>query len=224
MSWVPAAFVLLLLVAVLYPLLEPRLTQGRRARRAHRGGVVHWYPNYDEHMQFEPRLERDIIPVRRDDLADLGYRESQETAIVPRTFRKRIAGDLRFRLWIAEDEALRPIWICCWQGVDPLPRGDARVFRLTRELLHRVDSAPLPSLLEAARDLPDDETVESALRDWESEGDLEGDSGATGVAAALVAAARKAMVRLAPPVVPRARRRQRNRTHKPRTRLSRTGR
>jgi hypothetical protein len=148
MSWVPVAFAALLLAAVLYPVVAPFVARKRRARHAHRGGIVHWYPNYDDAMQFEPTMDVDIIPVVRHELERMGYSPASDDALVPRTFRRRIPGDVRFRLWTSADASLRPVWICCWQGFD-LAHGDTGntgMIHLTRDMLLRGDSAADVSL------------------------------------------------------------------------------
>lgn len=139
MAWVPATIAALVLLVLLYPLLSPRLRRGRRARQAHRGGVVHLYPNYDEDLRYEPRHDDDIMPVSRAGLESFGYHSGGESAVVPRTFRGRVAGDEKVRLWSSHDESLRPVWVCTWQSVE-LP-GVAPTTRpmvsLTREFLER---------------------------------------------------------------------------------------
>ena len=218
MSWLPVVFAALLLMAVLYPFAAPFLARERRGRRAHRGGVVHWYPNYDESMQFEPRMERDIIPVTRSDLHGLGYRPGSEDAVVPRTFRHRVPGDVRFRLWTSPDESLRPLWICCWHGLELAGTGHARegLTRLTRDML-LFDDRDQNSALDA-RAMPADAP--------ESPVPVIPGAAATSAATDLREAARtefsRAARRLA--VVPAARtalRKRRSRTHTPRTGPSR---
>lgn len=157
MTWAPVALAALLLLAVAYPLIEPFLSRERRARRVHRGGVVHWYPNYDEDLQFEPRHEADIVAVRRSELLHLGYAPGSSSVVVPRTFRRRVAGDANLQLWRSRDETLRPVWICDWHGREihtasqPVPD----VLPLTHALLLRIDSGPAPALDDASAAVPD---------------------------------------------------------------------
>jgi len=139
MAWVPATISALVLLALLYPLLSPRLRRGRRARKAHRGGVVHLYANYDEDLRYEPLHDDDIMPVSRADFERFGYHPRGESAVVPRTFRGRVAGDEKVRLWSSNDESLRPVWVCTWQsvelpGVAPTTRS---VAGLTKEFLKK---------------------------------------------------------------------------------------
>jgi hypothetical protein len=143
MAWIPAALAVVLVLAVSFPFLMPRLTRGRRARKAHRGDVVHLYANYDDDLRFEPRHERDIVAVARRELEAFGYRPGSESAVVPRTFRGRVAGDERLRLWTPRDESLRPVWVCTWHGVE-LPRVEAPAgtATLTREFLATAGSPP----------------------------------------------------------------------------------
>lgn len=111
--------------------------------KAHRGDVVHLYANYDEDLRFEPRHERDIMAVARRELDAFGYRPGSESAVVPRTFRGRVPGDARIRLWTPRDESLRPVWICTWHGVElPHVEAPAGTVTLTREFLARVEIAP----------------------------------------------------------------------------------
>lgn len=158
MTWVPVALAALLLLAVAYPLIEPFLSRERRARRAHRGRVVHWYPNYDEDLRFEPRHEADIVAVRRSGLLHLGYAPGSRTVVVPRTFRRRVAGDANLQLWRSHDETLRPVWICDWHGREihaaSLPALD--VLPLTHALLLRIDSGPAPAFDDERAANPDD--------------------------------------------------------------------
>lgn len=118
MTWAPVALAALLLAAIAYPFLAPRLRREMRARETHRGHVVHVYVNYDEDLHFEPREENDILPVARRELERFGYSPADETAVVPRTFRRRIAGDEHLRLWNPSDASLRPVWVCTWSGVE----------------------------------------------------------------------------------------------------------
>lgn len=221
MSWVPAAFAALLLLVVLYPFVEPHLTRERRARRAHRGGIVHWYPNYDEEQQFEPRMDRDIIPIHRSDLTRFGYHAGLEIAVVPRTFRNRVPGDGRFQLWKPQDESLRAIWICCWHGVEFPGESAGDTMSLTRSMLLRADTGQRLALaVDDAHDMP---TVGSPLERWETEDHLPGvaatgmsiesERGVTPSTGERRASRLKARGRV---------RRPRNRTHKRRTRPSRT--
>jgi len=177
MSWVPVAFAVLLLLVVVYPFVEPRLTQGRRARRAHRGGVVHVYPNYDEDLSFEPRMSEDIVAVRRIDLIDLGFQPRDESTVVPRTFRRRVAGDVHLELWKSTDHTLRGLWVCAWHGVEvPITSVEtAPHSRLTRQMLLRSNSGPLSPL--KSDDIHDQllhDPPELALAEWAEEGDLDG--------------------------------------------------
>lgn len=221
MSWVPVAFAALLLAAVLYPVAAPFLARERRARHAHRGGVVHWYPNYDEAMQFEPRMDRDIIPVTRGDLERLGYRPGFEDAVVPRTFRRRVPGDDRFRLWTSTDESLRPVWICCWKRPEFAPadaeRTDAAT--LTREMLLGIHTGPTVYREAYDAGTPGLSPVTPDLAEWEADEFVDMRDSPD--------PADKVIPRLTPQraVVSVARtaiRAVRNRTHRSRTRPSRT--
>jgi hypothetical protein len=178
MAWVPVASVALLVLALLYPVLRPRLSRGRRARSAHRGNVVHWYPNYDEDLRYEPLHSEDIVPIRRDSLKRFGYTESSQFAIVPRTFRGRVKGDSKLRLWTSSDEDLRPVWVCAWRQPLDLPlvaEPPLSTVQLSREHLARICSGPVspidtaPSSEHAAR-----ARVEISPGEW----NLEADSGA----------------------------------------------
>ncbi len=145
MLWFSVALVALLLAALASPLFVSRVNKGRRARHAHRHGVVHWYPNYDIDLQFEPNHDRDVIAVSRADLTQLGYRPSDEHVRVPRTFRRHVPGDRTLSLWTAEDATLRPLWICSWRHrVDlPIARDDSNpTLRLDRAILAPGNETP----------------------------------------------------------------------------------
>jgi hypothetical protein len=133
------AFVALgLLVVVLFPLVSRRLRAARRERAVHFGGSCHWYANYDEELRYEPKRRSDIVRLTRDDLRGRGYEPTGEVQLVPRTFRLRVPGDRRIRLWKSGARGVPPIWICEW-ATDPV-----RLAIGERESVPGVETGPLP--------------------------------------------------------------------------------
>ncbi len=131
----------------------------------HRHGVLHWYPNYDDDLRFEPKHDRDIIAVSRASLAQLGYEPTDDHVRVPRTFRRQVAGDRQLRLWKPKDATLRPVWICCWvHRVDlSSSRDDLNpTLQLDHTLLARADDNPSADTVVST-------DVSASLVVWESD-------------------------------------------------------
>ena len=111
MRWLVIAMIVGLAV-IAYPSLAAALNRMWRKRRSHRGGLRHWYTNFDDRLQYEPVHDQDIVELSLSELDAAGYRPEGTIERIPRTFRHRIAGDHRIRLWrnpAAEAEAR---WIC----------------------------------------------------------------------------------------------------------------
>ncbi|MGK2855697.1 MAG: hypothetical protein ACSLFQ_00685 [Thermoanaerobaculia bacterium] len=109
-----AVAALLLLAVVLGPILVRRLRLARRERAVHLDGGCHWYANYDEDLRYEPQSRADIVRLRRDELLDRGYRATEDVQVVPRTFRHRVPGDVKIRLWTSSQPETKPLWLCEW--------------------------------------------------------------------------------------------------------------
>lgn len=129
-----------LLVVVLFPFVSKRLRAARRGRAVHLDGSCHWYANYDEDLRYEPRLRSDIIRLTRAEVIERSYRPTLESQVVPRTFRHRVPGDTRVRLWRSERQDAPPLWLCEW-AEDPV-RVSIGVGE--REKVPGVESVPLP--------------------------------------------------------------------------------
>lgn len=145
-----AAFAALgLLAVVLFPIVSKRLRAARRGRAVHLGGSCHWYANYDEELRYEPKRRSDIVRLTRPDILARGYRPTDDVQVVPRTFRHRVPGDTKIRLWRSEREAVPPLWLCEW-ATDPV-RVSIGVGE--RERVPGVESVPLADgVLEANTD------------------------------------------------------------------------
>ncbi|MCM2314767.1 MAG: hypothetical protein NDJ92_06400 [Thermoanaerobaculia bacterium] len=139
-----AVLALLLLVIVLSPIVMGRFRLARRERAVHLGGSCHWYANYDEELRYEPRSGADIVRVLRDDVLRRGYAPTSEVQVVPRTFRHRVPGDSKIRLWKNGDVASPPLWLCEW-AMNPvrvsIGVGD-------RESVAGVESGRVPTVAE----------------------------------------------------------------------------
>ena len=109
-----AVLALLLLVIVLSPIVMERLRLARRERAVHRGGSCHWYANYDEELRYEPHSGADIVRLLRDEVLRRGYAPTSEVRIIPRTFRHRVPGDSKIRLWKNGDASSPALWLCEW--------------------------------------------------------------------------------------------------------------
>lgn len=109
-----AVLALLLLVIVLSPIIMGRFRLARRERAVHLGGSCHWYANYDEELRYEPHSGADIVRVLRDEVLRRGYAPTSEVQIIPRTFRRRVPGDSKIRLWKNGDASLPALWLCEW--------------------------------------------------------------------------------------------------------------
>lgn len=109
-----AVLALLLLVIVLAPIITRRFRLARRERAVHLDGSCHWYANYDEELRYEPRSGADIVRVLRDEVLRRGYAPTSEVQIIPRTFRHRVPGDSRIRLWKNGDASSPALWLCEW--------------------------------------------------------------------------------------------------------------
>lgn len=114
-----AVLALLLLAIVLSPIVMRRFRLARRERAVHLGGSCHWYANYDEELRYEPQSGADIVRVLRDDVLRRGYAPTSEVQITPRTFRHRVPGDSKIRLWKNGDASLPALWLCEW-AMDPV--------------------------------------------------------------------------------------------------------
>lgn len=115
----------------------------------HLGGSCHWYANYDEELRYEPKRRSDIVRLTRPDILARGYRPTDDVQVVPRTFRHRVPGDTKIRLWRSEREAVPPLWLCEW-ATDPV-RVSIGVGE--RERVPGVESVPLADgVLEANTD------------------------------------------------------------------------
>ncbi len=114
MHIVAAVLALLLLVIVLSPIILRRVRLARRERAVHRDGGCHWYANYDEDLRYEPHSHADIVRLPREDVLHKGYRPTEDVQIVPRTFRHRVPGDVKIRLWKNGDPNAIALWLCEW--------------------------------------------------------------------------------------------------------------
>lgn len=107
-----AVLALLLLVIVLSPIAARRFRLARRERAVHLDGSCHWYANYDEDLRYEPQSGADILRVPREEVLRRGYAPTSEVQLIPRTFRHRVPGDQRIRLWKNGDAAVPSLWLC----------------------------------------------------------------------------------------------------------------
>jgi hypothetical protein len=159
-----AAFAALgLLVVVLFPFVSGRLRAARRERAVHLGESCHWYANYDEELRYEPKRRHDIIRLTRPELLARGYRPTEDVQFVPRTFRYRVPGDWKIRLWRSDRNGAAPLWLCEW-ATDPV-RVSIGVGE--RERVPGVESIPLP---DASWDALPEEHLSApaaALGSWE---------------------------------------------------------
>ena len=135
MAWLYITVAVVIAVGVLVAVFASGSFGSRRGRHVHRGGTVHWYPNYDEDLRYEPLNESDIVAISRGDLVAFGYSSSSEEHVVPRTFRGRIPGDHRLRLWTSVNRDLRPIWVCVSPNIPELLASDVATIALSNELL-----------------------------------------------------------------------------------------
>ena len=99
-------------VALLFPILVEGYRRRARIRRAHQGGCSHWYTNFDESLEYEPRHKNDIERVFIEDLRGKGYRPTELIHRIPRTFRGKIPGDKHMQLWRSNEEGAIPHWVC----------------------------------------------------------------------------------------------------------------
>jgi len=135
-----AAFAALgLLLVVVFPFVATRLRTARRGRAVHLGGSCHWYANYDEDLRYEPKRRSDIVRLTRSDVLARGYRPTDDVQLVPRTFRHRVPGDTKVRLWRSDRNGSSPLWLCEW-ATDPV-RVSIGVGE--RERVPGVESIPL---------------------------------------------------------------------------------
>jgi hypothetical protein len=105
---------LLLLAIAISPIVLRRLRAARRGRAVHLDGGCHWYANYDEDLRYEPHSHVDIVRLTREDVLARGYAPTDDVQAVPRTFRHRVPGDRRIRLWRKKDSPEAPLWLCEW--------------------------------------------------------------------------------------------------------------
>lgn len=145
-----AVLALLLLLIVLSPIVMRRFRLARRERAVHLDGSCHWYANYDEELRYEPHSGADILRVPRDEVLRRGYSPTSEVQLIPRTFRHRVPGDLKIRLWKSGDAAVPSLWLCEW-AMNPIRVsigvGD-------REKVPGVESGRVPTRPEPAPEPP----------------------------------------------------------------------
>lgn len=145
-----AVLALLLLVIVLSPVVMRRFRLARRERAVHLDGSCHWYANYDEDLRYEPHSGADILRVPRAEVLRRGYSPTSEVQLIPRTFRHRVPGDLKIRLWKNGDAAVPSLWLCEW-AMNPIRVsigvGD-------REKVPGVESGRVPTRPEPAPEPP----------------------------------------------------------------------
>jgi len=162
MHFIAAFAALGLLVVVLFPFVSARLRAARRGRAVHLGGSCHWYANYDEELRYEPKRRSDIVRLTRSDVLARGFRPTDDVQVIPRTFRHRVPGDTKVRLWRSGTNGSPPLWLCEW-AIDPvrvsIGVGD-------RERVPGVESIPLA---EGVLDLPaGSDSRAPVLGSWDS--------------------------------------------------------
>jgi hypothetical protein len=150
MHIVAAVLALLLLVIVLSPIILRRFRLARRERAVHRDGGCHWYANYDEDLRYEPHSHADIVRLPREDVLHRGYRPTEDVQIVPRTFRHRVPGDVKIRLWKNGDPDAIALWLCEW-AMNPVRIA---IGVGERESVPGVESGRVPTHPESPKEAP----------------------------------------------------------------------